>query len=359
MAVQPDGKILVFGFGRWDLNVSDHNPTVVRFNADGSVDTDFGTGGFASIDVNLTSFAEMVHPLIIQPDGKILFAAQSQNPEYDLSYAVFRFNEDGTPDLSFSDDGLAVTMVSGTLDYSQSVAYQPDGKNLVCGQSVLGGFYDLTVLRYTANGLLDETFSEDGIFTYELSEDDDMAKDMKVLPDGDIMVFVQSSADDFELALLRLNSDGILDNQFDGDGVATFTFVPILRYPTSLAVQEDGKYVGAVSADTGSGYNPTVVRFNSDGTLDTSFGIDGITTVVLSDGFDIARDLVLQDDGKFLVVGTANADFGIVTSVLRYNSDGSLDETFGEEGVVLTSEDVDTYHGESIAIQADGNILAA
>lgn len=274
--------------------------------------------------------SDVIRSTTTQSDGKILVAGNSDNAtnsSYD--FAVVRYNTDGSLDTSFNSTG-SVTDDFGSHDYARSIAVQSDGKIVVTGQtySFSHSNYDFAVLRYNTDGTLDTTFNGTGKLTLDFGGDDD-ARSVAIQSDGKIVVggtAHNGTNDDF--ALVRLNSDGSLDTSFSGTGKLMSNFGAQDR-TFSIAIQSDGKIVIAGESNSySSSLNFTVVRYNSDGTLDTSFNGTGIATTAFFASHEEAYSVAIQNEGKILVAGYApsasNNDFALV----RYNSDGTLDTSF-------------------------------
>ena len=210
------------------------------------------------------------------------------------------------------------------------------------------------LIRYNSDGSLDTGFDTDGKVSTDIgSWSQDFAFSVAIQTDGKLVAIGGNSGD---IALVRYNTDGSLDGTFGTGGIVTTDINSgsnDLAY--SVAIQPDGKIVvGGISGTVGS-YDFVVVRYNSDGSLDTSFDTDGkVTTDLGSGGNDYGRFVAVQSDGKIVVTGDAGDDFGAV----RYNSNGSLDGSFGTGGIVVTDVGVNsTDNGNSGALQSDGKIL--
>jgi len=221
-----------------------------------------------------------------------------------------------------------------------------------------------TTNSHAAPGDLDTSFGTDGIVTTSISDGSDRGYGLAILADGKILV---SGRADFssgvgEFAVVRYNSDGTLDTSFGTDGIVTTSISDGDDSGYELAIQADGKILVSGIADlytlddTG---DFAVVRYSSDGTLDTSFGTDGIVTTGISDGNDESYGLAILADGKILVSGNADISSGIGDfAVVRYNSDGSLDTSFGTDGIVTTSISNGNDKSYGLAIQTDGKVSA-
>ena len=161
-------------------------------------------------------------------------------------------------------------------------------------------------------------------------------------------------------ALIRwLAAAGDLDTSFDSDGKVTTAIGSAMTLLRSVAIQSDGKIVAAGYSDNGSNYDFALVRYNTDGSLDTSFDSDGKVTTAIGSGNDSAFSVAIQSDGKIVAAGYSTTVVTDDFALVRYNTDGSLDTSFDSDGKVTTaigSGDDDAF---SVAIQSDGKIVAA
>jgi uncharacterized delta-60 repeat protein len=343
VTLQSDGKILVTG-DTMDADDTVHS-ILARYNVDGSLDSSFSGDGKVIIDLGTES---LTTGIAVQNDGKILMSGAIDGSAGG-DFFLTRYNADGTPDSSFSGDGRVSTDF-GSLDVGFSVATQTDGKIVVAGISNS----DFALARYNSDGNLDASFSGDGMTTTDFGGAE-AGGSVIVQNDGKILVAgVSLIGSNWNFAVARYNATGSLDSTFSGDGKVLTAF-GINQSSISLALQADGKIVVAGGGFTGglsfNGFG--VIRYNSDGTLDTSFSGDGY--VVTDFAADSAGQSVkVQADGRILVGGFSNGDFALV----RYNSNGTLDTTFSGDGKVTT--DFGDYEAiNSIVIQSDGKIVAA
>ncbi len=357
MAIQADGKLVVLG-ETWC--VFNYDFGFARYNVDGSLDNTFDGDGMLIFDFG-SNFHDYPHAIAIQPDGKILAAGGSFNGA-ETEFSLVRLNTDGTLDITFDGDGKVVTSVDVYDDYANAIAIQPDGKIVLVGASPSGSYDCFGVVRYNTDGSLDNTFDGDGKLTigWGSSALNAKASSVAVQPDGKIVVvgFVWSWPPDIEdYAIVRFNTDGSLDNTFDGDGKLTTNFGVMNELGYAIAIQPDGKILFAGQSWLGSDGDFSVVRYNTDGSLDITFDGDGSAST--SGGAPIeARSLIIQPDAKIVLSGheTNGSDYDIV--VTRFNSDGSLDNTFDGDGTTTTDIGT-TDEAFSTVIQPDGKIVVA
>ena len=324
--------------------------------ADGDLDTTFGTGGKTTTAI--LSEDDFASSAAIQSDGKIVVAGDTKNGTY-YSFALVRYNMDGTLDTSFDSDGKAITDIGNNNVYATSVAIQSDGKIVAAGYSYNGSKFDFALVRYNTNGTLDTSFDNDGKVITAIGSDTDRAQSVAIQSDGKIVVAGYSNnGSNLDFALVRYNTNGTLDTSFNSDGKVTTTIGSGNDYAYSVAIQSDGKIVVAGEAYIGSNFDFALARYNTDGTLDTTFDSDGKVTTAIVSGRDAANSVAIQSDGKIVAAGRImnnKEDFALV----RYNADGSLDTNFGTGGKVTTDIGSDDDTANSVAIQADGKIVAA
>ncbi len=326
-AVQTDGKTVAAGYS---FNTADADFALARYNADGSLDASFGAGGKVTTDFGGDNF---ILALVIQPaDGKLVAAGSSSNGAND-DFALARYNTDGTLDASFGTGGKVTTDFGGnSSDYIDGVALQADGKIIAAGYRFNGSFFHFALARYNADGSLDASFGAGGKIITMLTAFDDLARAVVIQTDGKIVVAGEANAD---FAVARYNSDGTLDSSF-GTGGTVITSINVFDSAYDVVLQADGKILAAGESGDGNNADFALLRYTSSGALDSTFGAGGIVTTAIGAGDEIASSLAAQASGKIIVGGFsfngANADFALA----RYNTDGSLDGSFGTGGKILT-----------------------
>jgi uncharacterized delta-60 repeat protein len=364
VAVEPGGKIVAAGTTGLNFN-SDQNFAAARYNPDGSLDPTFGGGGTVTTDIGTTT--DEGRALAVQPDGKVVVAGISQSVSQIDDVVLVRYNADGSLDSTFGSGGVVRIVGSSTLAIEiNAAAVQPDGKILVAG-----GVYstiphccvglDFLVARFNADGSLDGSFGAGG--EARLPFPAGRTSDVQALalqPDGKVVVAGQSIPADnstpADVAIARLNSDGSPDTSFGAAHTGEVLANRNDGQASGVAVQADGKLV--VSAARNADFS--VLRFNADGSPDTSFGTAGAVDTDLNAGSnDYPTSLLLQTDGKIIVAGygfTSLNDFAVV----RYNADGTLDTSFGSAGIAHTAFTPDgNNYGLAAAIQPDGDVVVA
>ncbi len=311
---------------------------VAARHAPGSLDTSFGGDGMVTTSVG--DPFNWGNTMAIQSDGKIVLAGASLMPSTDWSFVVVRYNPDGSLDISFGVNGAVTT----PLGWANDIAIQSDGKIVVAGE-IWNTDSDFAVVRYNIDGSLDPTFGINGIVTADI-EEDDSAHALAIQSDGKIVVAGS--------ALVRYNINGSFDTGFGINGIVTNAD------GVSIAIQTDGKIVTAGSIWNGNGiYDFTVTKWNTDGSLDITFGTGGTVTTSIGDFTDLAFDIAIQSDGKIVIAGHTWYGTDYDFAVSRYNPDGSLDASFGRGGIVTTRVGSQGGEAYSIAIQSNGKIVVA
>ncbi|MDQ3748950.1 MAG: FG-GAP-like repeat-containing protein [Acidobacteriota bacterium] len=349
--IQPDGKIVTVGVaveGGWGCPV---NSFLVRHNADGTIDNSFGTNGavvisFGSEEINFQDF-------VILPDGKLLVTGyKSIDCGNSTDLVIYRYTANGALDATFGTNGV-ITTPWGNGTWQQRLVLQPDGKFVVASN---GG-----VVRYNPNGTQDTTFGTSGTPTLNGSRIGEILvqTDGKLLIAGDNSVFGNGN-----IFVRRYNPNGTLDNSFGANGIVLTDIDNLPNRVGGMALQPDGKII-VNNANFSSTFpfsfwsllSSSIVRYNPNGTLDNTFGTNGIVRITEPPNqYDrsITLALAIQQNGKILTAGGRNNTFAIS----RYNSNGTIDASFGTNGVVITP--IGNYSGAivSIALQTDGKIVA-
>jgi uncharacterized delta-60 repeat protein len=364
IAVQADGKVVAAGTGGFG------EFAVARYGPGGRLDDTFDGDGRVTTD--LTDGPDWANAAALQEDGKIVAAGTAGFRRF----ALVRYGTDGDLDPEFGDGGVLITnVVRGDDDeVIEDIVLQPDGKIVVAGFVIRGGGFRFTVARYETDGDLDPSFSEDGKVITRFTERSDEAQAVALQDDGKIVA--AGTANNHRFAVARYETDGTLDTTFGGDGMATANLVSGQGFEVAndVAIQADGKIVaageaGAMSREISSRSRRiaepgsfAVVRFDDDGSLDTAFGGDGSVATSFSRRIDRARSVAIQSDGKIVAIGSAGekafGDSDVRFALARYDPDGSLDDSFGGDGRILTNPTPKRDIAYEVALDGD-RILAA
>lgn len=336
------------------------------FSQDGTLDPTFGTGGIVLTDVGLIDEATAIAH---QPDGKIITAGYTGNIGT-YSFLLIRYNEDGSLDDTFGEGGITTTSLGVGEAICNAIQLQADGKILAIGIYILeeGGPANIALARYNTDGTLDLSYGTDGIVitNSEDSEVFDGGMRGRVQADGKLVVLGFKYEEILEFLLLRYNTDGTLDNTFGDEGIVT----PIIgdysdeSEGLNLILDADENILVASSA-YGSGESHTnfsIVKYDTDGALDLTFGMDGqvLTNIKTTDGVssnDYGADIAFQSDGKIIVAGMIYEEEGAF-ALARYSATGVLDESFGVDGVMYTEMSA-WAECTGLSIQANDKIVIA
>ena len=275
----------------------------------------------------------------------------------------------GDLDPTFGTGGTVITAVVPGHDRINGVALQADGKVVVAGQAKKSpgqNAWRAVVARYNIGGTLDTSFDGDGMVITTFGPfDDAFQADVLIQPDGKIIVGgrAEVSGVGYDFGLMRFNTNGSLDTSFDGDGKATTNITGTRSSDIkALALQSDGKIVAAGTANVAGQTDWAVARYSANGSLDTSFDGDGKLTIAIGAGnaYDEPRAVAVQPDGKIVVAGfTVTSGNDLAIALVRYNADGSLDGTFGIGGIVTTNLGASSESASGLALQPDGKIVVA
>jgi len=330
--------------------------TIHLLGQSGTLDMDFGENGIAIYDFASVNYAK---DLAIQEDGKIVVVGGSREPvnfnEWHIS--MIRLNPDGSGDNTFLNNGILYE-VAGEGS-ANSVAMQADGKIIIVGTIERQSTNNIVLIRLNPDGSYDTSFNSSGITYTNIEEYSTGGSSVFILPNGKILVAGTAySTNDKGFAVFLYKQDGTLDNTFGTNGYGIIQFENYYSVK-SAAIQTDGKIVLIGYFYDGTEYDFALARFTSDGYADLSFGTDG---KLISDfgGNNLAEDVVIQDDQKIIIVGYSGWYYDEPSHIIlaRYSSEGSLDETFGANGIITT---VVGYNidAKTVVIQSDGKIVIA
>lgn len=312
VALQPNGQIVVVG-SSW-ANGPGYRLVIARYNADGSLDTGFGTNGF---QVSTTTNGGRLTCVAIRDDGYIVAGGVRFGGTGDESFIAARYTPLGQPDASFDGEGFAIIDITPDDDAVNDIALEPGGGILLAGYCGMGADAGMALVRLAADGSLDPSLAGDGILIQQLSTDQEAAYTVLRQPaDGKILVGgVTTFMPMVFIVVARYNADGTLDNSFAGDGIFQSPH-PGLNFPGNMVLAPDGRIVIGGTWAT----NFLVAMVNPDGTADTGFDDGVVTTSFGQNGY--CNDLALDADGKAVLVGYSGqgAPNGNDFVVLRYHT---------------------------------------
>ncbi|MGL2963124.1 T9SS type A sorting domain-containing protein [Flavobacterium sp. RSB2_4_14] len=343
-AFQSTGKIVCYG------NDYQGSGCLNRFNIDGSVDETFGNSGVI-INILPTS-GYYPQDMVIQSDNRIIIMGIIQNNIYPNAYWVARLLPDGALDPSFSGDGYLDLSFGTEQDRGTCVALQTDGKILVGGTSGSTAQY-FTVARLLSNGNLDTTFGINGVVQTPFSGSESFANCIAVQQDGKIILggYTVNAPFAKDFAMIRYDGNGTIDTGFGINGkVITTLNTTYSDYIDKIIIDPQGRIIASGCSSFEVNYKLAMVRYTSNGTLDTSFGTNG---KVISNIGSWYSDVARQVDGKIVLVG---GYYGDIFAVLRYLDNGALDNGFGANGLVTGGFEFGGF-ASSVLIQSDNKIV--
>lgn len=370
MALQADGKLVVVGTTYTDNDYSNEDFAVARYNANGTLDTSFGVNG--KVKTDFPGLAAVASSVVIQPDGKIVVAGGAF-PLFTFlgDFEIVRYNANGSLDASFGSGGIVTTSFPGQGSYAFAVALQPDGKIVAAGTDFVNfssddsSDTDFAVERYNANGTPDATFGVNGQVVTDFDGFNDDAFAILVQPDGRLVAVgsAKNPATYYDFAAVRYLANGSIDTSFGvGGRVRTDFGHADFDQARSAVLQPDGKIVvaGTESFNNTLSQFFALARYNANGSLDTTFSGDGRQFIDFGSFDQTAYKVLLQPDSKIVTAGYPNTESSDSDFLVgRSNPDGSPDVTFGVNGQVRTSFGDLNGGAYGAVLQPDGKIVAA
>jgi uncharacterized delta-60 repeat protein len=328
---------------------------LIRYNPDGKPDSSFGTSANGIVTTS-NSEPESIRSLIIQKDRKIIAVSHS---------TLARYNRDGIIDTLFGIKGIVNLPITATDETNNSAAIQQDGKILISGGFNNGSDFDFAVVRYDTSGNLDTNFGErgDGIAVTPIGTSTDIANSIGIQKDGKIVAVgdYRFSANKLDVVVIRYDTNGKLDNSFGTNGIAVTSIGSANDFAYSMAIQSDGKIIVAGASASSIDYDFSLIRYNQNGSVDSSFGKNGIVTTPIGNVDDIALSIALQITGgvdkKIVVAGKTFKGVYENFALATYNLDGSLDKTFGTNGIASMQIGTSSSYASSVLVQNDGKIV--
>ena len=364
VVIQKDGKIVVSGFA---YNGSNNDFGLARYNTDGSLDKTFGIAHTGKVITDLTLSDDAATCMALQTNGEIIVAGYATLPIGGKGFALARYNTNGALDNTFNTNGKVITDFGGNDDEITSVAIQDNGKIVVAGytnsNSITG--YDYALARYNMNGSLDNTFGNGGKVITNLNisnPGDDFGEGVAIQSNGKIVVagYTEAASGNYNMTVVRYTTSGFLDNNFSGDGKM---FINLFGNPVNVAravaIQpNDGRIIVAGYTNASSNHlNFALLRCNTNGTLDNSFSYNGVVTTDFG-GADIANAVTIQQDGKIIVAGSTLIGSDEDVAWARYSTDGKIDKSFSSNGTIIYNFGGNDY-GKAVALQSNGKIVIA
>ncbi len=351
VSLLPDGKFIVSGYGVAGLEGYDF--ALAKFTPEGQLDAGFADNGISLLDISGYQKSDFPYSSIVQDDGKILVVGRS-NGLSSLDIVLARYLSNGQLDSLFAYNGHFTFDYQGLADRGYDVAIQADQKIVLCGYFTKDDSTSvLMAMRFHPNGLLDSTFADNGLYINDFGVSNSRAYKIEVLPNQKLIIAGRAVFDTGkDLVLLQLNPDGTPDTDFGTNGVSV---IDVSNESSdvcfSFLVQEDSSFLIGGDAMINSTHFAALTKVLPDGTLDMNFGTNGIIIDTLA-GIERITSIINQPDGKILV----NAHSSSVNTLIRFSSNGQLDTDFGNNGVYLLPI---SHHllGDALLFQPDGKLV--
>ena len=349
--IQPDDKIVIGGAssvtGQLDF-------VIARYLIDGTLDSSFGTNGFTI--TNITNGTDIISDIALQNDGKIVVAGDIYNGTIYPDIAIARYNYNGNIDSNFATNGISVINLTGLNDNVRGIKIAQNGNIYVSGSANQNAF----IISFRQDGTLNTSFNNTGIL-YPIQNvingftDITMQSNNQIIAAGGLSLPLSGA----DFLLMQFDSSGMPDSSFGINGVVTTDLGAMDGEGcVSMDIKNNKIVLGGIAGINANqqDYDFALASYNLDGSVDSSFNVAGQVITHISNGRDLLSEIKIQNDGKIVATGYTGGvtDFVIV----RYNIDGSLDSTFGVNGIVITDFASDFDIAYAMAIQNDYKILA-
>ncbi len=259
----------------------------------------------------------------------------------------------------FGLDGMITNGFGNYDDQANDIAVQDDGNIIVVGSTENEADTDFGIARYNSNGSLDTTFSADGRATVKVGNGDDAAYGVVVLDDGTIVVVGMTEEDETtHIALVSLTETGYLNLDFGISSQVVYRFDEGSSVARDVVVDSEGRLIVTGTHTSGTETRGVVLRFSKDGSLDTTFGDNGVGAISYDEAELDLSVLALQSDGKIIIGGIlVRGDEDKKGVVHRLSKVGMLDSDFGTDGSTIMATEGDSAI-LGLAIHSDDTILA-
>lgn len=343
VAVQANDKIVVGGSNQGKA-------VLARYNNNGTLDTDFNTTGMVTASIQNSSMGAIT----VNPnDGKIVGVIIKQSGT-SYEYFLTRYTITGTLDTTFNNGGIVTLPVQSTLEVGSAIVLPADGNKIVVAcKSALNPNDETVIVRVNNDGSFDTSFNGTGVLTNTLGLIAPEPSAIAIDADNKIVMAGSGSGYGF---VVRYNDDGSLDDTFSDDGVVTST----IHRGDSVAIQPDGNIVSAGSTSSViTNRDFSIIRYDTHGNLDHTFNSTGIVTTPITNQWDSGNSVAIQSNGRIVLGGISwnNLLSNYDLTLIRYDNDGNLDSTFNNTGILTTSVSSSWVDNPSIALQSDGKIL--
>ena len=325
----------------------------------GDLDKTFGNGG--KVNVGIGGYYDVAKSMSLQNDGKIVVVGYGKESLTSFKgLSMTRYLQNGEMDNEFGNYGVIHRVTMDLEGEANSVVIQKDNKIVVTGYSISPATNneEITLIRFTENGKVDKSFGNKGFIITEVSSEKDEAESVAIQSDGKIVVVGSTDhKPTTDIVLIRYNENGSIDYSFGINGIVITDINSSLDIGKSIAIQSDGKIIVSGFTHIINKFFMSLLRYDSNGELDPTFGNGGIIVTEIN-GRRGKMDMAIQNDGKIILVGPSEVENSHHFTLLRFNNNGSLDQGFGRNGVTKTV--IGNYsEAESVALDINGNIVVA
>ena len=354
-ALQNNGKIITAG-------KTDSIYTITRFTSNGIIDSSFGLNGKVFYWPGTNNIGTC--SIAVQADNKIVLGGSVTFQNFNIKFLLLRLNTNGKVDSTFGNNGVVITTpVGSTFSRIEKILIKPNGKIVVGGYAVNPSIQILTfsVAQYNTNGSIDSTFGNNGFanlieatghgHTMEFSNQID------ILIGGDVDITGGSGYVNF--GLMKVLNNGKVDSTFGKNGFVNADFADSIDGCTSIAVQNDNKIVLAGSVQIGAHYrNIGLIRYDATGKIDSSFGING-KVIFQSDSLGGTVIHILSNGKILLTLSKISTGNSVNFAMIELNANGTLNTSFGNNGILITPIPGSNGYANASIIQPDGKVIIA
>jgi len=341
--ILPNGSIISAGY-KYESSGTNYHLALSKYNSDGTIYNNFGTNGLVN---TIIGYTDEPYSLIIQPDLKILVAG---SVGFSRSF-IARYNQNGYLDNTFGNNGVKIIdlLNNGTACNLYYIALLPNNQIIAGGNTSNGA----TLSKFNSNGSLDSNFGNNGFITYNTPEFNYNLIDLKLLSNGTILTCGSGYTDSInhKVIVANFNTDGIYNNSFGVGGKVIIDTDTNIEAPaeacTKIKELNDNKIILG-----GYSNNRILIKLLANGLLDSSFATNG----VLYHSYPF-KDIAIQANGKIIICGTKNLGGNLCISTTRFNSNGTLDSSFNSVGFFDLDISSKSDLIQSINLQSDNKIL--
>lgn len=326
----------------------------------GTLDLSFGNNGITLSDYSFNGNSNYAYASALQADGKIVLGGYSLvNGAKNMTF--MRYYSNGTLDDNFASDGIQVLQYGGSDDEIKDIAVQTDGKIIAVGYTTNSTNTRIAIARLNSDGSLDNGFNGSGMKIIDFgSSIDAFGLSVNLMDNGNIIIagYIRNDVLNYDAIICMLDPFGAMDNSFGTNGIMSHNILSQMNFMSEIGIHDNKIILGGMSFDDDFFGYVTLARYHFDGTLDTGFGTSGIVSVQLDEQMIAGPDgdMCISEDGKIIYACTSSEYPGYDIAVLRFNSDGSIDNYFGNNGLVITSLENNSA-ARAVAVQEDDKII--